>query len=319
MGKRSTKTMTALLGAITLAATMTAPVDARRGGSFGSRGSRTYLSPRATRTAPDYTPGLSRSMTERSAANPSSSQYGSSYGAGYGQRARPRFGFGSGLLAGVVAGGLFGSLFGHGGGYGSYGSGSGGLLAMLIQLAIIGGIVWLAFRVFRGRSPRAAESPFVQTSSPMPFRAGGFTAPPAVPSDDITISAADQRSFETLLGELQDAFGHEDYGRLRAITTPEIMSYLAEELSDNATHGRRNEVTATRLIDADVSEAWREADADYATIAMRYESIDVMRDRATGAILGGDPGLPSQTTEIWTFIRTGGAWSPWKVSAIQEA
>ena len=319
MGKRSTKVTMALLSA-TMLATMTAPADARRGGSFGSRGSRTYVSPRATRTAPDYTPGLSRSMTQRSAIAPSSSQYGSSYGAGYGQRARPRFGFGSGLLAGVVAGGLFGSVFGHGGGgYGSYNAGGGGLLAILIQLAIIGGIVWLAFRFFRGGASRVAGSPAAPANSAMAFQGSGFPPPPAGPSDEIAITAADQQSFETLLGELQEAFGREDYGRLRAITTPEIMSYLAEELSDNATHGRRNEVTDTRLIDAEVSEAWREPDGDYATIAMRYESIDVMRDRANGAVLAGDPERPSQTTEIWTFVRTGGAWSPWKVSAIQEA
>jgi predicted lipid-binding transport protein (Tim44 family) len=145
---------------------------------------------------------------------------------------------------------------------------------------------------------------------------------PGAPSSsaDISLSSADQETFERLLIELQDAFGHEDYGRLRTITTPEIMSYLAEELSDNATHGRRNEVSATRLLDAEVSEAWRDDDgSDYATIAMRYESIDVMRDRNSGAILTGDPGRPTQTTELWTFIRPSGSWSTWKVSAIQEA
>jgi predicted lipid-binding transport protein (Tim44 family) len=55
---------------------------------------------------------------------------------------------------------------------------------------------------------------------------------------------------------------------------------------------------------------------DYATASMRYEGIDIMRDRATGAVLSGDPNTPSQTTELWTFARhMGGAW---KLSAIQE-
>ena len=35
---------------------------------------------------------------------------------------------------------------------------------------------------------------------------------------------------------------------------------------------------------ADV-EAWREDGDDYATAALRYESIDVMTDRASGAVL----------------------------------
>lgn len=327
MVTQASKLMAGLLAAGFLATSIALPADARRGGSFGSRGSRTYSAPRSTRLATGYTPGLSRSMTPRSTFGSAPSQYGPSYGSGYGQRTRPRFGFGSGLLAGVVAGGLVGSLLGHGmGGYGGYaGAGAGGgMLALLIQLAIIGGIIWLAVRLFRGQRQAAPGAPPMRFERPMPFgdtgpgpRSSAISA--SVQGGDISLTSADQQAFETLLIDLQDAFGQEDYGRLRAITTPEIMSYLAEELSDNATHGRRNDVTGIRLIDAEVSEAWQEAGADYATIAMRYESIDITRDRATGLVLTGDPVRPSQATEIWTFVRPTGAWSSWKVSAIQEA
>src|SRR5690606_24443076 len=96
-----------------------------------------------------------------------------------------------------------------------------------------------------------AASPF--TASPFsPAAQGGFAAPTpaasvaAAPvSSDIAITRSDQERFEFLLAEVQDAFGHEDYARLRACTTPEIMSYLAEELSSNATNGQRNEVSGT--------------------------------------------------------------------------
>ena len=140
--------------------------------------------------------------------------------------------------------------------------------------------------------------------------------PTTGPAWEIPISPQDQKTFETLLIEVQDAFGREDYAALRERCTPEIMGYLAEELSDNATHGRKNEVTGTRLLQADVGEAWREGDIDYATAALRYESIDLMRDRTSGAVLSGDPNTPSQTTELWTFARHIGG--PWKLSAIQE-
>jgi predicted lipid-binding transport protein (Tim44 family) len=132
---------------------------------------------------------------------------------------------------------------------------------------------------------------------------------------EIPITPQDQQAFETLLKEIQDAFGREDYAALRDRCTPEIVSYLSEELSENATHGRRNEVTGTHLLQADVGEAWREGDIEYATAAMKYESIDLMRDRTTGAVLSGDPATPSQTTELWTFARHMGG--PWKLSAIQ--
>jgi predicted lipid-binding transport protein (Tim44 family) len=233
-----------------------------------------------------------------------------------------------GFFGGLVAGGLIGGLFGHGwgGGWGGngWGGGGGGILTILIQLLILGFIINLVLRLVRRRS--AGYSAFdAQPAFGGPAGygggfGGGPSAAPFVPTTgpawDIPISPQDQAQFETLLKEVQDCFGREDYAGLRERCTPEVVSFLSEELSENATHGRRNEVTGTRLLQADVGEAWREGDVDYATAAMRYESIDIMRDRTTGAVLSGDPNTPSQTTELWTFARhIGGAW---KLSAIQE-
>ena len=311
--------------AIGAAAALMAPAaDARRGGSFGSRGSHTYASPGATRLSPGYVGPVSRSMTQPPGYG--SNRYQPSYGSTFGG-ARPHFGFGGGLLTGLVTGGLIGAMLGHHGsgyGYGSQDAG-GGMLAMLIQLAIIGGVMWFVLGFFRRRwhAGQATATPFSTNggyqNGPFAFAGPAPLGGAAAPADErIDLTPSDKATFERLVGELQDAFGHEDYARLRAITTPEIMSYLAEELSDNAVHGRRNEVIGTRLLDAEVSEAWREQTADYATIAVRYEDIDIMRDRTTNAVLSGDPAHPSQTTELWTFVRPG-AWGDWKVSAIQES
>jgi predicted lipid-binding transport protein (Tim44 family) len=341
----------AVLGiALALGMLAAQPADARRGGSFGSRGSRTYSAPRSTATAPGYTAPVQRSMTAPGAA-PGAASGGAyaprpgmpGYAAG-GYGAGPFGGFrGGGFLGGLVAGGLIGGLMGHGwgggwGGNGYGGMGGGGFLTIIIQLLILFFIVSLVSRIFfRRRGP--AFSPF-EAQQPAyggppsggmagfggPIGGGGFggggpAAAPFVPTTgpawEIPIEPQDQATFETLLKEIQDAFGREDYAGLRERCTPEVMGYLAEELSDNATHGKKNEVTGTRLLQADVGEAWREDDTDYATAAMRYESIDLMRDRATGAVLSGDPNTPSQTTELWTFARHVGG--PWKLSAIQES
>jgi predicted lipid-binding transport protein (Tim44 family) len=313
-----TGTIARIILAAGIAATLVgAPADARRGGSFGSRGSHTYSSPGATRLSPGYTAPVSRSMTDRPAYG--ASPYAPSYQQPrYAPTSRPGLfhGFGGGLLTGLVAGGLIGHFFGHGYGGGWGGAGGGGLLATLFQIALIGGGIWLVMRLFRGRSPAPSAMPDAyQTGS---FAGAPAYAPP-LQDGDLALSPSDQQAFERLLLEVQDAFSKEDYARLRTITTPEIMSYLAEELSDNATHGRRNDVSATRLLDGEVSEAWSEDDRDYATIAMRYESVDVMRDRTSGAILAGSALAPTETTEIWTFVRPAGGYGDWKVSAIQDA
>ena len=70
---------------------------------------------------------------------------------------------------------------------------------------------------------------------------------------------------------------------LRRITTPEAMSYLAEELSENATKGVKNEVRDVHLVQGDVAESWAEDKMEYATVAMRYEAIDYVVDRQSGA------------------------------------
>ena len=109
---------------------------------------------------------------------------------------------------------------------------------------------------------------------------------------------------------------HEDYATLRRITTPEMMGYLSEELGQNASNGLRNEVSDVRLLQGDVAESWREGANDFATVAMRYSSRDVTRERASNRIVSGDE-RPSESTEIWTFVRERGG--DWKLSAIQEA
>ena len=73
---------------------------------------------------------------------------------------------------------------------------------------------------------------------------------------------------------------------------------------------------AAKLLRGDLSEAWRESDADYATVAMRFQVLDMMIERSTGRIIAGDPATPQQATEVWTFTRPrSGAW---QLAAIQQ-
>ena len=93
------------------------------------------------------------------------------------------------------------------------------------------------------------------------------------------------------------------------------MSYLAEELGQNGARGVRNEVSEVKLLQGDLAESWREDNNDYATVAMRYQSRDVMRDRSSGEVIEGDPDHPTEATELWTFARNRNG--DWRLSAIQ--
>src|SRR5205823_14170081 len=130
------------------------------------------------------------------------------------------------------------------------------------------------------------------------------------------IVQADYDAFERLLGEIQTAYGTEDLGALRTRLTPEMLSYFAEDLAANAGRGVINRVSDVKLLQGDLAEAWREGDAEYATLAMRFSLIDQMVDRASGRIVEGDPSRPTQATELWTFRRAPGG--PWMLSAVQQ-
>jgi predicted lipid-binding transport protein (Tim44 family) len=326
------RAFSALAVGLVLSVAIAGSADARRGGSFGSRGMRTYQAPRSTLTAPQPVGPIQRSMTSPNAAPGVQRPYPGS--PGY----QPQGGFlrrwGGPILGGLFAAGLFGMLMGHGFG------GGGGMLALLVQIGVIALLAMLAMRFFRrggaqgtyaGPLPGQPE-PFGQPqpygmSAQQPFGMTGaqptYQAPPAADSkwagDELGLSQADFDAFERLLTEVQGAYGREDYAALRDRTTPEIMSFLAEELSQNAVAGRRNDVHDVHLLSGDLSEAWSEDGKDYATVAMRYSSVEVMRDRTDGHVIDGLE-TPTETTEIWTFVRerTSPWGGTWKLSAIQE-
>jgi predicted lipid-binding transport protein (Tim44 family) len=131
---------------------------------------------------------------------------------------------------------------------------------------------------------------------------------------------ADFSMFEQRLGEVQSAFGSEDLKQLRDLATPEMVSYFAEEFAANKGKGVVNRVSDVKLLQGDLAEAWREQNAEYATVAMRFSLIDWMADRITGRIVSPDPAAPQQVTEVWTYKRPrGGAPGDWKLSGIQQA
>ncbi len=322
-GSRNRLTRLTLAVALGLATTFAAVdmADARRamgGSSFGSRGARTWQAPAPTPTAPGAASPIQRSMTPNT--GPTTQQPGMAQPA---QRPGLFGGFGRSMLGGLVAGGLLGMFLGHGFG------GVGGVFSMLLQLAIFAFLGMFLLRLFANRSapqPSAAGGPQAgfggrppsvnPLSGPLATAFGGSQAAPA-PDESIEVQQADLDRFEQILVELQSAYGREDYAALRNICTPEAMSYLAEEMGELASHGKRNEVKDVKLLQGDISEAWREGDTDYATVAMRYSSIDVLVDRTTGKVLEGDPNAASEAVEVWTFARKNGG--PWKVSAIQDA
>lgn len=325
----------ALAAALSLA--LGSLAEARPGGgrSFGSRGANSWSSPPVTNTAPRTAqplPGPGYSSAPRAPMGASA----------------PQRRFGGGLLGGLAAGfigaGLLGMLTGHGfmGGLGSLFS----FLGLLLQIGLVVLVVRWAIGWFRNRQqPAAAGAPGPGYASqgyapqgqgyarqgyapqaeaqPQWMGAGGgagMDAPRPGPTTPLQIADADFNRFEEILGEIQTAYGRGDRATLSRLATPEIANIFLGQLDDDARRGVANKVTSPKLLQGDLSEAWSEPGAEYATVAMRFSIIDAIIDKASGRVVEGDTMHPTEATEIWTFMRApGSGQAGWTLSAIQQA
>ena len=293
---------------------------ARAGGgsSGGSRGSRSYSSP--ARPTPNP-------MTPSQPSSPPSSFPQS-------QPQPQRSGWGAGLmggLAGFALGGLLGSmLFGHG-----FGGGIG-----LLEILIIGGGIFLLFRMMRGRS--SAPEPATGygqggggqwQSQPQPqYPTPSYQAQPVDmgPSDldrgvanirqmDMTFDPS--RFTETasdIFFKVQAAWMNRDMSQASVVLTPEMMEILQKDCDRLRGQGRINRLENIAVRSVAVTEAWQESGLDYATVHFLASLLDYTVDERSGQVVDGSRTEPAKFEEYWTFMRPVGP-NAWRLSAIQQA
>ncbi len=346
--KSITRTATAVAVALMMALSAgTADARAGKSSSSGSRGDRTSSAPAATSTAPGTAAPMERSAAPASTApRPATPAAAPAQSGGFFRGG----GFMSGLMGGLIGAGIGAMLFGGGffEGLGSFA----GILGFLLQIALVVALVGLAMRFFRNRSQRQRGT--ASMGAPLggghtPAYAGGAQgdalnrdaadvgynplggktggsglgglaglaggAKPRQP-DEIGIQPADYEAFERLLVSVQTAYGREDIDTLRGATTPEMLSYFTADLAENNSRGVVNKIGDVSLLQGDLSEAWREGNAEYATVAMRFSLTDSTVERASGRVVEGDPNRAVEATELWTFVRPRGG--VWQLSAIQQ-
>lgn len=310
---RLSTTALALLCAVSLGALGTA--DARPGGgsSIGSRGSHTWSAPPRTSITPGWARPMDQSATPRTPPGYGSPGYASprpmpGFGAPAYRPSYPvRHPFMSGFAGGFLGAGLFGLLSGHGFMGGMTGGTS--FFGFLLQVLIIGGLIAFVLRMFGNRGQRSPTGMPSSADAP-PFSGAGGSAP-------VTLTNDDYMSFQRLLLDIQAAWSAQNMRALASMATPEMTGYFNAQLSDLASRGARNIVSNVQFQRGDLSEAWREGNLTYATVAMRYSMTDVTTD-SMGNVIDGSSTEPVTVTELWTFVRADGRGN-WILSAIQQA
>jgi predicted lipid-binding transport protein (Tim44 family) len=227
-------------------------------------------------------------------------------------------GFMSGLMGGIIGVGIGGLLFGHGM-FGGGGFGGAGILGLLLQIALIGGLVWLVLSFIRRRSAQPAMAGMPagmarQMEDRPDFGANGGGGAPV--SQPVTLTEADFQGFERTLQGVNAAWSKQDLRGIQALCTPEMVQYFADDLADLASRGLRNETRDVKLDQGDLAEAWGENGREYATVAMRFSLLDATFRVADNAVVEGSTTQRTQATETWTFVRSRGG--QWLLSAVQQ-
>jgi Tim44-like domain len=213
-----------------------------------------------------------------------------------------------------LAGGLLGSwLIGHGAGFGG-----------LFRLLLLALAIWFVARLIRATMSRTG--PPGGFGMPARRSVGAAAVRQASVAQlargcDINVSDADLDALREIHARVQEAWSAADLARLGRLATPEMCRWFAEELSRNASRGVRNVVSDVRFLGGELTESWDEGGRQFATALLRWRALDyvVAFGGSPGdaeSIVGGDPRMPVETEEMWTFVRVRGG--PWLLSAIQQ-
>src|SRR3984885_910752 len=308
-GRAIAQTMAVVLALALPLMLVVSSADARVGGglSSGSRGSRTFSAPPSTSTAPGTAQPFNRTLTQ-----PGSPGLGGAAGGGLFNS--PGRGLLGGLAAGFLGAGLLGMLFG-GGMFGGLG-GLSSILGLILQIGLILIVVRLAMPWWQRRHATApayaGAAPGYGAPSNMRSASGFGLGSGSAP---LEIVPADYEAFERLLGDIQAAWANEDIAKLRTLASPEMVSYIDDDLAAYKARNQTNLVSGVKLLQGDLAEAWREGDTDFASVAMRYALIDKTIANATGRLVKGSE-APTEATEVWTFLRPRGGG--WELSGIQQ-
>ena len=191
---------------------------------------------------------------------------------------------------------------------------------MLLQLLIIGLLIYFAVRLFRGRSFSNGWRGGGGAGWP-PRSAGAAAAPVRVDRGrDINLSDAD---LGALSGDPRGGAGSLERGRSRAAAaamTPEMLGYFSEELTRNTSQGVRNSSPMSSSSKAISARAGKRAMRNTPPpICAGARRLCRARRRAAADpdyLVSGEPRQPVEAEEVWTFVRRRGG--DWLLSAIQQ-
>ncbi len=297
------------------------PIDAeaRLGGgrSFGSRGSRSSFS-----TSNSYSSTPSKSYSKQNTPNPGS------------PTAQPQRGGFLRNLAGGLAGGFLGAMLFSSLGFGAAGAGGLGGGIGLMDIALIGLVLYGIYWFMKKRRPARETPAGMQYYQGEPERAAyqpSAGEPPVSAGKDISSGLNYIRQMDPSFSEetfrdqsmdfffkLQASWANRDMAGVRKLLTDDMYRTIQGEADRMKQEKKINKLDNIAVRSVDIAEVWQENGTDFITVKYLANLVDYTVDETTGSVVAGSRDEPVRFEEYWTFTRPVGN-NPWQLSAVDQA
>lgn len=292
---------------------------ARAGGgmSSGSRGSRSFSSPSQPYSAP------SQASPSTAPSQPMSPQMPLKQPSIWRSLA---MGMAGGFLGSLLFGGLS-----HGMGMGGFGGSGIGLL----DIILIGGLLYLLFRFMKRRKEaQSTAGYYYQTgSSPSAGQQTGFadtSRDQEYAQGDVQTGLSHIRQMDPSFDEaryrdlcmdnffkIQGAWINRDMIVVKNILTEEMFDILRRDAGKLKAEKKINKLDNIAVRSVEITEAWQEGGMDFITVRFLASLLDYTVSES-GELLSGSKTEPVKFEEYWTFTRPVGN-NTWQLSAINQA
>lgn len=244
------------------------------------------------------------------------------------QAAPGRGGFMRGL-AGGVAGGVLGSMlfssFGHaapGGGMGGGGSGFG-----LIEIILVAGLAYLAFRWWKSRQMKLNTAgqtgagfggayPMERSQSPADTAYPPYADTPT-PNAVLAGPGIDSEDASDIFFKVQGAFTRRDLSSVGELLGQEIYQGLNQDVKDLRDKKQINRLENISVRKVETIERWNEGTAELSRVRFTANLLDYTVDETTSNVISGSATEPVKFEENWLFCRAT-PYAAWQLVGIQQ-
>lgn len=229
-------------------------------------------------------------------------------------------------LAGGLAGGLLGSMlfssFGHAAGPGGFGGGGIGFL----DIILIAGLLYLAFRLWKNRQNRplsyagaapgmASSSNYQATSSPA---AAGYFGQGLNSYASAPYSVGLSRdTAEEIFFRVQGAWTRRDLNLVQDSVESEVLRVLDQDLQQLKNRHEINRLENISVRQVEISEPWWDGGRELTRVRFTASLLDYTVDEASGAVKEGSASEPVKFDEYWIFAKSQDQ-SRWRLAGIEQ-